>query len=238
MANQKAAGPQISEFFNGPRFTLKLPQQRSNMAATAKKPAAKTAVKANRKRKGGHRKHHRNPATSSAAPKTIIKYRAKPAVKANPATKANKRRKHRRNGAGTGFIARMRNGLGGKGIGGLQPGDLVGGAVGLLLDGAIQLFVPAGWIGLGIRGVGAIGMVRFLPRAIGPAAGLTAGAMVVKDGANRIFNISQLLNSTVTRFVPIQLAAVPATGMAGFGRGMNPMGVNFGGRIASGATRY
>lgn len=235
MAKTKAAGPQISEFFNGgPKFTLKLPtQQRSNMAAAKAKAKARSATAktvANRKRKGGHKKHHhhkRNTATSSAAPKVIYKTRTVKA-RANKAKAKSKRNSARR----TGVLTRL-NPFGGKGIGGLHPMDLVGGAVGILVDGVIQLFVPAGWIGLGLRGVGAIGMVRFLPRSLGPAAGLTAGAMVVKDGANRLFNVSGLLNSTVTRFVPLQLAAVPATGMSG----LNPMGVNFGRRMTQG-LRY
>lgn len=212
------------------------------MGATARKPAARAkaapAVKANRKR-GGHKKRHhhrRNTAVAAAKPRTASNPQTKIVYRTKPATKVNRRRHHkrRRNGS-TSIISRM-NPFGGKGIGGLQPMDLVGGAVGLLLDGAIQLVVPAGWVGLGIRGAGAIVMGKFLPRSIGPAAGLAAGAVVTKDGINRLFNISALLNSTVVRFAPTQLlAATPAQGMSGFGRqGMNPMGINFGRRISSG----
>lgn len=202
------------------------------MAATARKTAVrKPATVANRKTK---RKHHKKrngaPSASTAIavrkPTTVTKY-----VTRNPvATVANKRRHHkkRRNGS-TSILSRM-NPFGSQGLGGLKPTDLVGGAVGIFIDGALQMVVPASWIGILLRYGGAIAMAKFLPKSLAPAAALAAGAVVTKDGVNRLFNLSALINSGVARIVPVSmLAATPAVGMGGF-RGMDPRRVTFGPR--------
>lgn len=163
--------------------------------------ATKTARKANRSRsrRAASPKRRRRRNTAAARPATaMVRYQA-PARRSNPRRRRrNSTRARRRNPA----VVRQRNPLGK--IAGLSVMDLVGGAVGLVVDGVLQLVIPpsAGWIGIGIRGVGAVAMVKYAPKSIGPAAGLTMGAMVVKSAADKAFGLSGLVNAQVVRFLP------------------------------------
>lgn len=179
-----------------PAFTLGMPgeKRKSNMAKTARKPNRSRSRRAASSRP---RRRRRN--TAAAAPTTaMVRYQA-PARRSNPRRRRrSSTRARRRNPA----VTRQRNPLGK--IAGLSVMDLVGGAVGLVVDGVLQLVIPpsAGWIGIGIRGVGAVAMVKYAPKSIGAAAGLTMGAMVVKSAADKAFNLSGLVNTQVVRFLP------------------------------------
>lgn len=177
-----------------PAFTLGMPgERRRNMAQR----------KANRKRKPGRRRSSKRRNTSSVRTNTaLVPYRA-----ASPARRSNpKRRRHhkRRRSNPARAVARRSNPFGGKFFG-LSVMDLLGGAIGLAGDEVITViasqFGITGAIALVIRGGGAVAMARWLPRSIGPAAGLVAGAKVVKSALDQYAGLGRL-QAQIVAFIP------------------------------------
>lgn len=184
--NKGSGGPQIAEFYNpGPKWTLGLPGERKRNMAK-------------RKKKGGRRRN-----TAAVRNSGSAAYKRTPAPKSNPKRRGGRKR----NGMS------LRNPFSG-GVGGLKFTDLVGGAAGLVIGEAVNQIIP-GWLGIGIQLGGAIVLPSVLPKSIGPSAALVMGANAVKNGVNKLFDVSGLINRSVQGLIPAPGQSQMGPGVAG-----------------------
>jgi hypothetical protein len=90
--------------------------------------------------------------------------------------------------------------------------DLFGGAIGIVGDEILIVVLTSfgitGAIQLVARGGGAVAMAKWLPKSVGPAAGLVAGAKVVKSAADQYLGLGRL-QAQIVSYLPI---GTPAPG--------------------------